>query len=218
MAVYENVTAIAERAREIMDRLSLLYPDPHTTLNWSTPIDLLVAVVLSAQCTDERVNQVTTDLFRKYRTAADYAAAEPAAFESEIRSTGFFRNKAKNIIGACAAIAADYGGSMPDTMENMVDLPGIGRKSANIILAEVYGLTTGIPVDTHVKRVAKRLGLTGQSDPVKIEAELMPVIPRSQWYRFSLELIFHGRAVCAARKPRCDECILNDICPCSFSF
>ncbi len=211
-------TTVRERAKAIIERLAPLYPDPHTALNWSDPIELMVAVILSAQCTDERVNQVTAELFIKYKGAADYAAANPETFESEIRPTGFFRNKAKNIIGACALIAKEYGGRMPDTMKGMVSLPGIGRKSANIVLAEVYDKLTGIPVDTHVKRLTRRLGLTDQTDPEKIEAELMPVIPQKDWYRFSSELIFHGRAVCTARKPNCESCVLNDICPSAFSF
>ncbi len=211
-------TTVRERAKTVIERLAPLYPDPHTALNWSDPIELMVAVILSAQCTDERVNQVTAELFRKHKGAADYAAADPETFESEIKPTGFFRNKAKNIIGACAIIAEKHGARMPDTMEEMVALPGIGRKSANIILAEAYGKLTGIPVDTHVKRLTKRLGLSEKTDPEKIEAELMPAIPPADWYRFSSELIIHGRAVCTARKPNCEGCVINNICPSAFSF
>jgi len=210
-------TVVHEQAKTVIERLAPLYPDPHTALNWSDPIELMVAVILSAQCTDERVNQVTTELFRKYKGAAEYAAADPKTFESEIKPTGFFRNKAKNIIGACTVIAQEHEGRVPDTIEEMVALPGIGRKSANIILAEAHGELTGIPVDTHVKRLTKRLGLTEKTDPDKIEAELMPAIPSEEWYRFSSELIFHGRAVCTARKPSCEDCVLNDICPSAFS-
>jgi endonuclease-3 len=209
--------SVEEQARKILDRLDNLYPD-HTALHWSNGIELLVAVVLSAQCTDERVNQVTVSLFREYPTAADYAHADPARFETEIKPTGFFRNKAKNIIGACSIIDKEYGGQVPKTMDKMVSLPGIGRKSAAIILAEVYGLNAGIPVDTHVKRLTKRLGLTDSTNPEKIEAELMPEIPQDDWYKFSTELIYHGRAICTARQPKCGECVLNDICPSAFKF
>lgn len=215
----EQLTAtIRERAMTVLARLAPLYPDPHTALHWSDPIELMVAVILSAQCTDKRVNLVTEKLFKKYQGAADYAEANPGTLESEVRSTGFFRNKTKNIIGACTVIADEYDGQMPDTIEAMVALPGIGRKSANIILAEVYGKLTGIPVDTHVKRLTRRLGLTDKTDPVKIEAQLMPLIPQKDWYRFSSELIYHGRAICKARNPDCRDCVLNDICPSAFSF
>lgn len=212
------MNSVAEQAREVIDRLQGLYPQAHTALQWSRPIDLLVAVILSAQCTDERVNRVTAGLFAKYECAADYAAADPEELENEIKPTGFFRNKAKNIREACAVISQEHGGEIPRSIEEMTRLPGIGRKSANIILAEVYGLLTGIPVDTHVKRLTKRLGLTQKTDPIKIESELMPEIPQPDWYRFSSELIYHGRAICSAHTPSCGECVLNDICPSAFTF
>jgi endonuclease III len=200
----------------IIDRLQRLYPNARTALNWSDPMELLTAVVLSAQCTDVRVNQVTAELFKKYRTAADYAGADIDEFAEEIRPTGFFRNKAKNIIGAARVIIHDHNGRVPSSLPELVKLPGIARKSANIILAEAYGVIAGIPVDTHVIRLTNRLGLSGASDPVKIERELMPAIPKEDWYRFSSALIYHGRAICVARKPKCHACVLNDICPSAF--
>lgn len=207
------MTAGPAGAPEILRRLAKLYPDPHTALNYSNDIELMTAVILSAQCTDERVNAVTAELFKNYQTAADYASSDPGRFEREIKPTGFFRQKTKSILGACAKIDRDYGGKIPKSMEDMLTLPGIGRKSANIILSEIYGLQTGIPVDTHVKRLSYRLGLTGKTDPDKIEADLMPQLPPADWYRFSSVLIFHGRSVCKAGKPRCDQCVLSDICP-----
>lgn len=200
----------------VVERLDRLYPNAHTALNWSNPMELLVAVVLSAQCTDERVNMVTTGLFKKYKSAADFAGAGQSEFEQEIRATGFFRNKSKNIIGAAQEITAKYGGQVPQTMPELISLPGVARKSANIILAEAFGTIAGIPVDTHVKRLTKRLGLTASTDPKKIESEMMAILPRDDWYRFSSVLIYHGRAVCIARKPKCDICVLNDICPSAF--
>jgi endonuclease III len=200
----------------IIDRLQRLYPDARTALNWSDPMELLTAVVLSAQCTDVRVNQVTAELFKKYRTPADYAAADIDQFAEEIRSTGFFRNKAKNIVAAARVITHEHGGRVPSSMAELVKLPGIARKSANIILAEAYGTIAGIPVDTHVIRLTNRLGLTTATDPVKIEREMMPAVPKEDWYRFSSSLIYHGRAICVARKPKCHACVLNDICPSAF--
>ncbi len=209
-------TAFRRRAAEVVERLDKLYPNARTALHWSNPLELLVAVVLSAQCTDERVNQVTETLFAKYKTAADYAQADPRALEMDIRPTGFFRNKARNIMAAAAMMTADGGGEVPRTMAELIRLPGIARKSANIILAEAFGVIAGVPVDTHVRRLTNRLGLTTKDDPEKIEAEMMELVPRNDWYRFSSVLIYHGRAVCAARKPRCDMCVLSDICPSAF--
>ncbi len=197
----------------IIERLKPLYPNEKTALNWSNPFELLTAVILSAQCTDKRVNLVTEELFRKYRSVADYAGADIHVFESEVRSTGFFRNKTKNIIGSARVIIEKFGGQIPKTMPEILELPGIARKSANIILAEAYGVVEGVPVDTHVKRLTNRLGLTSKSDPVKIEDEMMKKVPRSDWYRFSTLLVYHGRAICVARKPKCASCVLNDICP-----
>lgn len=205
-----------KRPALIIERLDKLYPGARTALRWSSPWELLVAVVLSAQCTDERVNQVTADLFKKYRSVADFAGAESGQLEQDVRPTGFFRNKTKNIIGAAGMIVAEYAGQVPKTMPELLRLPGVARKSANIILAEAYGVIAGIPVDTHVKRLTNRLGLTKSADPEKIESEMMAIVPRSDWYRFSSVLIYHGRAVCVARKPKCDICVLNDICPSAF--
>ena len=207
---------LEKRAAITVERLEKLYPNARTALNWSSPWELLVAVVLSAQCTDVRVNQVTADLFKKYRSVADFAGADPARLEQDIRPTGFFRNKTKNIIGAARVIAAEDAGQVPKTMPGLIRLPGIARKSANIILAEAYGVIAGIPVDTHVKRLTNRLGLTKASDPVKIESEMMAIVPQTDWYRFSSVIVYHGRAVCVARKPKCDVCVLNDICPSAF--
>ncbi len=204
---------LGEEAPLVIKRLAPLYPDARTALRWSEPIEILVAVILSAQCTDVRVNQVTSELFKKYRSVHDYAVADPEVLEQDIRSTGFFRNKTKSIIGSAQAIVEDFGGQVPKTMPEILKLPGIARKSANIILAESYGMIEGIPVDTHVKRLTNRLGLTTQANPEKIESEMMKVVPRSDWYRFSGLLIHHGRAVCVARKPQCAICVLNDFCP-----
>lgn len=208
---YRNAS-LKEPAATIIARLDRLYPGARTALRWSNPLELLVAVVLSAQCTDERVNQVTAGIFKKYKTAADYVDADRQSFELEIRPTGFFRNKAKSIIGSARMLLDEFGGEMPKTMAEMVKLPGIARKSANIILAESFGVIAGVPVDTHVKRLTNRLGLTRAGDPEKIEAEMMTSVPRADWYRFSSVLIYHGRAVCNARKPKCEICVLNDLC------
>lgn len=202
-----------EEALLVIERLTPLYPDTKTALRWSSPFELLVAVILSAQCTDVRVNQVTSELFRKYRSITDYAAAVPEVLEQDIRPTGFFRNKTKSIIGSARAILEDFDSRVPKTMPQMLKLPGIARKSANIILAESYGVVEGIPVDTHVKRLTNRLGLTSHANPEKIEAQMMKVVPRRDWYRFSGLLINHGRAICVARKPKCALCVLNDFCP-----
>ncbi|MES0278124.1 MAG: endonuclease III, partial [Dehalococcoidales bacterium] len=179
---------------------------------------LLVATILSAQATDVGVNKVTPGLFRKYRTTADYANADREQFEQEIRSTGFYRNKAKNIINAARILLDNFGGQVPRTMTELVTLPGVARKTANIVLYNAYGVIDGIAVDTHVGRLAQRLGLSAYKDPVKIERDLMKQVPRRKWGRFSYLLIDHGRAVCMARKPKCDICLLNDICPSAFTF
>lgn len=205
-----------KRAAIIVERLDRLYPNARTALNWSSPWELLVAVVLSAQCTDVRVNQVTPGLFKSHPSVADFAGADQARLEQEIRPTGFFRNKTKNIMGAARLVVAEYAGQVPKTMPELLRLPGIARKSANIILAEAYGVIAGIPVDTHVKRLTNRLGLTKSADPVKIESEMMAIVPPADWYRFSSVLVLHGRAVCVARKPKCDICVLNDFCPSAF--
>ena len=176
-------------------------------------MDILVATILSAQCTDERVNRVTVSLFRKYRTPADYAKADVGEFESEIRSTGFFHSKAKNIIGAAKMILDEYGGKVPDTMDELTELPGVARKTANIVLGNAYGKVEGIAVDTHVRRVSYRLGMTDSDKPEIIEQDLMGSVSRKDWFRMSNMLIKHGRKICIARKPLCGNCFLNDLCP-----
>ncbi|MBF0215416.1 MAG: endonuclease III [Candidatus Omnitrophica bacterium] len=179
----------------------------------SNPFQLLVATILSAQCTDKRVNMVTRDLFKKYRTVKDYASADQTAFEKDIRSTGFYRNKAKNIISAANIIIKQYGGKVPNTMDELVTLPGVARKTANIVLFHGYGKREGIAVDTHVKRVSYRLGMTGETDPVKIERDLMALFSEDKWGRLNNLIIEHGRKICDARKPLCTECVLEKLCP-----
>lgn len=209
----ETKEARAARAGRLLALLRQAWPDARCSLDYRNPLELLVATILSAQCTDERVNQVTPDLFRRYRTAADYARAPLPELEAAIRSTGFFRNKAKSIQAACARIALDFGGRVPDRMEDLVTLPGVGRKTANVVLGNAYALVSGVVVDTHVHRVARRLGLTAHDLPEKIEQDLMPLFPRTEWIGLSHRLILHGRRVCKARKPRCAECPLNRECP-----
>jgi endonuclease-3 len=208
------VSADARRhAAKVLKVLRNEYPDATCSLDFQSPLELLVATILSAQCTDERVNRVTKDLFRKYRTAADYAAAPPVELERDIQSTGFFRNKAKSIGGCCKVLVEQHGGEVPQDIEVLVQLAGIGRKTANVVLGTAFGITSGIVVDTHVGRVARRLGLTAQKDPVKAEQDLMQLIPQSQWVAFSHRVIHHGRRLCVARKPLCDECPLQPFCP-----
>jgi endonuclease III len=202
-----------EAIQTIIKRLRQAYPDAHCELNYETPHQLLVATILSAQCTDVRVNQVTPSLFAQYPTVADFAAAERDELEDAIRSTGFFRQKAKYIQESSQMILHKYGGEVPDDMDSLLELNGVARKTANVVLGEVYGVAEGITVDTHVKRLAKRLGLTEETDPAKVERDLMAKIPRESWIEISHLLIFHGRRVCFARRPVCSECTLNDICP-----
>jgi len=189
------------------------YPEATTALGHANALQLLVATILSAQCTDERVNKVTKELFRKYRTVEDYASAKPRVFEQEIRSTGFYKNKAKNIIGAAQSIRDDFGGKVPGTMEELVTLPGVARKTANIVLFHAFGKNKGIAVDTHVKRLSGRLGFSGNTDPVKIEKDLTALFPAKEWGHVSNVLIEHGRRICAARKPRCPDCPVKRLCP-----
>ena len=198
---------------EIIRRLRQAYPDAHCELNYETPIQLLVATILSAQCTDVRVNQVTPGLFARYPTAADLAAAERAELEEVIRPTGFFRQKAKFIQETSHAIVREHGGEVPNDMDSLLQLKGVARKTANVVLGEIHGIAEGITVDTHVKRLAKRLGLTKESDPKKVEQDLMEVVPKEEWINIAHLLIFHGRRVCYARRPDCLNCNLNDICP-----
>jgi endonuclease III len=201
------------RALEILTRLKRLYPDATCSLTYETPVQLLVATILSAQCTDDRVNKVTPALFQRFPDAAALASADLLELETLIRSTGFYHNKAKNIQGACQLIAQKYGGEVPKRMEQLLELPGVARKTANVVLAHAYGINAGVTVDTHVKRLSHRLGLTEQTDPVKVERDLMPLLPIEDWENWSIRLIYHGRAVCAARRPACDRCLLADICP-----
>lgn len=202
-----------KRIGEIIDILRREYPRSRTALHFTTPLEILVATILSAQCTDERVNQITPGLFQKYRTAADFAWADQVELEKQIRPTGFFRNKAKSIIGASKKIVADFGGEVPDTMEKLITLPGVARKTANIVLSSGFRRAEGIAVDVHVKRLSGRLGLSGEHDPDKIEKDLMELVPRRDWIDFNYLLVDHGRKVCQARKPRCPECVLRALCP-----
>ncbi len=203
------------RAKKIIARLKREYPDATCALHHTSALELVVATILSAQCTDARVNMVTPHLFAKYRTAADYAAADPTVLEREIQSTGFFRNKTKSIIGMAQALVERHGGEVPQTMEELTALPGVGRKTANVILGTWFKKNDGIVVDTHVQRLTGLLKLRRQDDPVKIEEELMDIVPREDWTWFSHTLIQHGRQVCIARRPRCAECVLNRLCPSS---
>jgi endonuclease-3 len=202
-----------KRAREIARRLGSVYPDAHCALHHSSALELLVATILSAQCTDERVNRVTPELFRKYRFAEDYACADPKTLEQEIRSTGFFRNKAKSIRGAAAALVRDHGGEVPDSMEALLKLPGVARKTANVVLGSWFRKAAGVVVDTHVRRLSQRLGLTRQEDPPKIEQDLIKLLPPEEWILFSHRLIWHGRRICRARSPKCPQCALASCCP-----
>jgi len=197
----------------ILRELHRLYPDAHTALLHDNPLELLIATILSAQSTDERVNVVTRDLFLKYRTVGDYAAADPAEFERDIHSTGFFRNKTKSVLGAARRILEVHGGRVPETMDELVELPGVARKTANVVLGSAFGKAEGVVVDTHVGRLSYRLGMTLETDPVKIERDLVRRVPRDEWIYLAHALIYHGRQVCVARKPRCSECPLASWCP-----
>src|SRR5579872_743622 len=207
-------TAAERQARiaEILARLDEMYPHATCALVHQTPWELLVATILSAQCTDKRVNEVTPGLFKKYPTMQDFAAVRPEVLAQDIRSTGFFNNKAKSIVGAAKKILADFGGRIPRTIEEMLTVPGAARKTANVVLGTAFGIASGVVVDTHVLRVARRLDLTKHTDPVKVERDLMKIIPPERWILFSHQLIHHGRALCYARKPRCIECRLEPLC------
>jgi len=202
-----------ERAAEILHRLAGRYPAPAPALDWTSPWELLVATALSAQCTDERVNKVTPVFFKRWPTIADAAKADVAEIEDVVRSTGFFRNKAKNLKAAATRIMEVYGGEVPSSMAELITLGGVARKTASIVLANAFGINEGIAVDTHVKRLAYRMGLTAKTDPVQIEKDLMPLFPRESWGDINHYLVFYGREVCPARKPKCDACVLDDICP-----
>ncbi len=210
-----RTSPVEQRAPEVIRRLSRAYPDAKVALNFTNPLEMLVATILSAQCTDERVNQVTKTLFRKYRTCEDYLKVPEAELAADIRPTGFFNQKTKSIRGASRRIVEEYGGRVPDTMEDLLTLPGVARKTANIVLGNAYGKVEGVAVDTHVRRVSQRLGFTEQTDPDKIERDLMRIVPRRKWFDFTYVLIEHGRAVCKAPTPRCEVCPVNDLCPSS---
>jgi len=202
-----------DRIVKIVRLLEKAYPSPQTLLAFETPLQILVATILSAQCTDERVNKVTPALFRKYPSARAFAEADRAALELDVRPTGFFRNKARSIIGAARKIVEDFDGRVPDTMAELVTLPGVARKTANIVLSSAYGKAEGIAVDVHVKRLSGRLGLSGETAPEKIERDLMALVPKKYWLEFNYLLVNHGRAVCRARKPKCPACVLKALCP-----
>jgi len=207
-------TAPAKRfTAQVAKRLRQAYPDARCALNFSSPLQLLVATILSAQCTDTRVNIVTPELFKRYPTAADLAAAPVAAIERIIQSTGFFRNKAKNIQACCRKLVDEHGGEVPQSLDALVALPGVGRKTANVVLGTAFGIAGGVVVDTHVARLSQRLGLTPAKDPIKIERDLMAELPRREWIDFSHEMIHHGRRICLARRPKCGECPLDRLCP-----
>ena len=199
------------RVKRLIEILEKDYPDARTALGFSSPVELLVATVLSAQCTDERVNRVTEDLFKKYRSAEDYARVDLAELEGDIRPTGFFRNKAKSIKAFCTALAERFNGNVPNNLEDLVSLPGIGRKTANLVLSEAFGIP-GIVVDTHVLRLSKLIGLSKNTDPTKVEFDLMEIVPQEKWGLFSNLLILHGRAICIARRPKHQECKMLDLC------
>lgn len=209
----ESAAARAERARTILSRLEAEYPGAQCALNHADAYQLLVATILSAQCTDARVNQVTPEFFARYPEPEDLARAEQPEVEELIRPTGFFRNKARSLIGMARALVADHAGVVPRTMAELQDLPGVGRKTANVVLGNAYGINEGVTVDTHVTRLSRLLGLTRHDEPVRIEQDLMRLFPREEWALVSHLLIFHGRQVCVARRPRCPECVVADLCP-----
>src|SRR5213594_1512705 len=206
---------IPERVEQLVEAFPVVYPGAHCELNFRNPLELLVATILSAQCTDKRVNMVTPGLFKKYRRAADYANAPQTELENAIKSTGFFRSKAKSIRGAMRAIAEEHNGKVPDTMEELRALPGVGRKTANVVLGNAFGKNEGVVVDTHVQRLSGLLKLSREQTPEKIERDLMALVPREKWTLFSHLLILHGRNVCIARRPKCEACVVNKWCPSS---
>lgn len=206
------------RTLKIIELLEKEHRDAKIALNHTNPLELLIATILSAQCTDERVNVVTKTLFKKYRSIEDYAGADLKELEQDIRSTGFYRNKARNIKKCCQMILDKFGSQVPRTMEEILELPGVARKTANIVLSNAYGVVEGIAVDTHVRRLSRRLGLTANDNPDKIEQDLMKLVPKSKWMRFTELLIFHGRKTCTAKRPKCETCVVNKLCPSAFTF
>ena len=215
MVALTRQAPIEERAPEVIRRLEAAYPDAKVALNFSNPLECLVATILSAQSTDVTVNEVTATLFQKYRTAEDYLAVPEDELKADIKPTGFFNQKAASIRAACQRIVEVYGGEVPGTMEDLLTLRGVARKTANIVLGNSFGIVEGVAVDTHVKRLANRIGFSDESDPVKIEQDLMRLIPREKWFSFTYVLIDHGRAICHAKKPRCTECPIEPLCPSS---
>jgi endonuclease-3 len=214
----ESLAALQARTKKITAGLSKIYPDAHCELGYSNPLELLIATILSAQCTDKRVNMVTAELFKKHRSAADFANAPLAELEQDIKSTGFFRNKAKNIQACCRKLVERHGGEVPKTMEELTHLDGVGRKTANVVLGNAFGVNVGVVVDTHVARLSQRLGLTKQKQPEKIEEDLMKLVPREQWTLLSHWLIWHGRRRCDARRPDCVQCEIRKLCPSAGTF
>jgi len=211
----ENKSQRKDRTEQIIKLLKRAHPNAHCALNHSNAFELLIATILSAQCTDERVNIVTADLFRKYRKPEDYLKVRDTELQQDIKTTGFFRNKTKSIQGACKMLVEEFGGEVPKKMEELLKLPGVARKTANVVLGVAYGIAAGVVVDTHVSRLSHRLGLTKQKDPGKIEIDLQELVPKKDWIIFSHLLIFHGRRVCKARRPLCEECVLEKLCPSS---
>lgn len=209
----ESASARSSRAKTLVQRLREAYPDAHCSLDFASPFQLVIATILSAQCTDKRVNMVTPELFRRWPDAAALAGAKQRDLEAVIRSTGFFRAKAKSLLGCARALVDRHGGEVPRTIEELVRLPGVGRKTANVVLGTAFGIASGVVVDTHVGRISRRLGLTRAADAVRAERDLVRVVPRENWIQFSHWLIEHGRGVCSARRPVCDDCSLLDLCP-----
>jgi endonuclease-3 len=218
MSAKETKQQLGSRAKKVITQLHKTYPDPKIALNFSNPLQLLVSTILSAQCTDVRVNMVTPGLFKKYRTARDFADARQEELEQDIRSTGFYRNKAKSIIKCCQTIVEKHNGKVPNTMEELVELGGVGRKTANCVLGGAYGINSGVVVDTHVRRVAQRLGFSQFDDPEKIEIDLMALAPQSEWFELGNMLVWHGRKICDARKPDCLHCPVQKLCPSAEEF
>ena len=212
----ESIEELKARTRDVIRRLKRAYPDAKCSLNHSNPFELLVATILSAQCTDERVNIVTADLFRKYTKPEDYLKVSPRELEKDIQSTGFFRNKTKSIQGTSKVLTEEYGGQVPHTMDELLELPGVARKTANVVLGNAFGIKAGVVVDTHVTRLSHRLVLTLEKTAEKIERDLIEIVPRKDWVIFPHLMIWHGRKICKARNPLCDECVIEKQCPSSF--
>lgn len=206
-----DIDLLKKKVKKVSKKLFATYPEATCSLDYKEPYQLLIATIMAAQCTDERVNIVTKDLFKKYKGVEEFARANPEELEQDIKSTGFYRNKAKNIIACCQKLMKEYGGRVPDNMEDLVSLPGVGRKTANVVLSNIYGIP-GVIVDTHCKRLANRIGLTEEEDPTRIEQDLMDIIPRKDWAKFSNNLVYHGRAICDARKPKCEICPISEDC------